>query len=318
MSENIIRSEKFINLSVANPNDHEMIANIGKALSSPDRIKILYSLLSSPKHLSELSQELQIPISSVSRHIDALAEAKLVFVSYQPGLKGHTKFCSHQILGYTVLLENVEQKEFAEEEYVIEMPIGMFTHCLIRPPCGMNGKNSSIEQFDDPRTFFLPSRIKAECLWFDAGFVSYSFPAPPTAKKAFSQISFSFEICSEAIGYNTNWPSDITVSINNVEVCTFVSPGDFGGRRGRFTPKYWPVTSTQFGQLKTVTINEQGVFVDNALHNKNIKFADLKLYDGNAIKLTIGIKDDAVHKGGINLFGKHFGDFSQAIIMTLK
>lgn len=46
------------------------------------------------------------------------------------------------------------------------------------------------------------------------------------------EISFSFEVCSETIYYNNHWPSDITVSVNDVEVATFTSPGDFGGRRG--------------------------------------------------------------------------------------
>ena len=49
-----------------------------------------------------------------------------------------------------------------------------------------------------------------------------------------------------------------------------------------------------------------------------MRLSDLKLYDGSAIKLDIGIKDDAVHRGGLNLFGKNFGDYPQSIIMTLK
>ena len=99
---------------------------------------------------------------------------------------------------------------------------------------------------------------------------------------------------------------------------TFTSPGDFGGRRGNYTPQYWPITSTQFGLLKKITINEDGVFLDNKSVNKKITFKDLLLFDGSAIKLTIGIKDNAKHKGGINLFGKNFGDFNQAIVMKIK
>mgnify|MGYP000435691003 FL=1 len=118
--------------------------------------------------------------------------------------------------------------------------------------------------------------------------------------------------------YNNNWPSDITVYINDVEVTTFTSPGDFGGRRGRYTPEHWPVTSTQFGILKTISINAEGVFVDKTLVNSHIAVGGLKLDAGNAIKLTIGIKADAVHRGGLNLFGKNFGDYNQSIIMTIK
>ena len=106
--------------------------------------------------------------------------------------------------------------------------------------------------------------------------------------------------------------------VNDVEVTTFTSPGDFGGRRGKYTPSYWPVTSTQFGLLKKITVGSDGVFVDNSFVSDKVHFADLKIYDGSAIKLDIGIKDDATHRGGINLFGKNFGDFPQSIVMSLK
>ena len=33
---------------------------------------------------------------------------------------------------------------------------------------------------------------------------------------------------------------------------------------------------------------------------------------------TIKIKDDAIHKGGINIFGKNFGDFDQSIVLTVN
>ena len=41
--------------------------------------------------------------------------------------------------------------------------------------------------------------------------------------------------------------------------------------------------------------------------NKEVNFDALSIFEGSAIQLTIGIKDDARHKGGINLFGKNFG-----------
>ena len=182
----------------------------------------------------------------------------------------------------------------------------------------MAGKNETLGPYDDPSIFFSPERVNAECIWFDLGFISYNFPTYPLTYHSCSEISFSFEVCSETIYYNNNWPSDITVYINNIEVGTFTSPGDFGGRRGHFTPEYWPITSTQFGALRKVTVNKKGVYIDNVLVNNEITFDDLHLYDGNSVKLTIGIKDDAQHKGGLNLFGKNFGDFPQSIIMTVK
>lgn len=133
------------------------------------------------------------------------------------------------------------------------------------------------------------------------------------------ELSFSFEICSETLYYNNKWPSDIIVSINGTEVVTFTSPGDFGGRRGKYIPDLWPVTSTQFGSLKKLRQTKPwGGYIDNIFMHDRIKFDDLKLYKRSSVKLDIGIKEDAEYKDRINIFGKNFGDYPQAIVMTVK
>lgn len=314
----ILTPQKHLALNVDNADEHDLIVKLGHALSVPERVAILKSLLRSSKNLSTLADELHIPVSSVARHIDILTEAGLIYTSYQPGPKGHTKYCSQAILGFSVSVEALNDDRDEETEYSVEMPLGMFSHCHIKAPCGMTGAEGEIAGFDNPNVFFSPARAKAECIWFDSGFISYNFPTDFSRKQKFGEIAFSFEICSETIYYNNNWPSDITVRVNDVEILTFTSPGDFGGRRGKYTPLYWPVTSTQFGLLKKIAVNKNGVFIDNGLVTDKIRFDDLKLYDGSAIKLDIGIKEDARHKGGINLFGKNFGDYPQSIVMTLK
>lgn len=52
--------------------------------------------------------------------------------------------------------------------------------------------------------------------------------------------------------------------------------------------------------------------------NAAVTFDSLRLLDGNAICFTIAVKEDARHRGGINLFGKHFGDYPQHILMRLR
>lgn len=305
-------------LQIENPKDAEEILKISYALSSRERLNIIKSLLKDSKNLSTLSRELDIPIATLSRHIDILAEAKLVFLNYQPGPKGHTKHCALAKLNYAVSFAAARQQSISAYTYSCELPVGFFSHCHIKAPCGMLGKERKFAEFDEPNNFFIPERINAECLWFSQGFISYNFPTPPAEYvNKLSEISFSFEICSEAVCFNNTWPSDITVYINKREILTFTSPGDFGGRRGKYTPEYWPITSTQFGILKTVTVNRQGVFLDNQMLHHDITFDDLELFKGSSIQLSIGIKDDAKYKGGINLFGKNFGDYQQAIKMTL-
>ena len=51
---------------------------------------------------------------------------------------------------------------------------------------------------------------------------------------------------------------------------------------------------------------------------QNITFSSLNIAKGTHISLKIGIKPDAKHVGGINVFGKRFGDYPQAILMTLS
>lgn len=312
----ILTPQKRVLLCIDEPNDHELIARLGRALSVPERVRIMKSLLSASKSIAAISEELDIPASSVSRHIDVLAEAGLVHVMYKPTLKGHTKYCSQAILDVSISLEPVGEKQ-EDKGYMVEMPIGMFSHCHIKAPCGMTGAEESIEGFDNPNVFFSPDRVRAECIWFDQGFISYNFPTDFPRNGKHSQITFTFEVCSETMYYNNEWKSDISVRINGTEVLTFTSPGDFGGRRGKYTPLYWPVESTQFGLLKRITVNESGVWEDNMFVSDHVRFSDLKIEENASVRLDIGVKDDAEHKGGVNLFGKNFGNYPQAIIMTI-
>ena len=50
--------------------------------------------------------------------------------------------------------------------------------------------------------------------------------------------------------------------------------------------------------------------------NPSISIKQLKLDKCPYIALRIGIKEDAKHIGGINIFGEKYGDYPQGIIMT--
>lgn len=312
-----ISSEKHLNYNLGKEADHESIAKIARALSVEERLNILKFMLNKSVSVSEISKSLDIPISSVSRHIDVLEEAGLIVINYQPGLKGHTKFCAQAVLDvkFSLIADKVDSKL---KSYVTEMPIGMYSDCKVSAPCGMVGKDKQLGPFDDAQIFYSPMRAQAECLWFKSGYVTYVFPTPQKDNALRRRISFSLEICSDTIYYNNNWPSDITFSINGVEVLTFTSPGNFGGKRGRLTPAYWPVTSSQFGQLKKVSVDREGVYLDNVFMHKQVTFDDLKLFDTDSISFTVQVKENAEYCGGVSLFGKNFGDFDQAIIMKIS
>ena len=127
---------------------------------------------------------------------------------------------------------------------------------------------------------------------------------------------WNIELCSETHEYDLNCKSDITVWINGVEAGTWECPSDFGGRRGKRNPTWWPDKNTQYGKLKTWRITEKGSFLDGNLSNK-ATIRDYHLEEKDYISVRIGVKEDAIHQGGVNLFGEGFGDHAQNLVLKI-
>jgi predicted transcriptional regulator len=174
-----------------------------------------------------------------------------------------------------------------------------------------------IDRFDSPKAFFSPQRWQAQLIWFQQGYVEYRFPNYAESHLSVRELSFSLEICSEAPGFMENWPSDITVSINGVELTTYRCPGDFGARQGNYTPCGWQNGKTQYGILKTFSVRQNGGFIDGSLVNPQISISSLNMENKPYISFKIEIKEDAQYVGGINIFGEKFGDYPQGIIMRV-
>jgi predicted transcriptional regulator len=124
------------------------------------------------------------------------------------------------------------------------------------------------------------------------------------------------ELCSEDHEFKMDFPSDITLWVNGLEAGTWTCPSDFGGRRGKLNPDWWPDKNTQYGSLKTWKITEQGCYLEDERSSVHV-LDEFALGKREYISVRIGIKDDAVNKGGLNLFGEGFGDFSQNIVMKI-
>jgi predicted transcriptional regulator len=63
-------------------------------------------------------------------------------------------------------------------------------------------------------------------------------------------------------------------------------------------------------------VTEKGCFIDGR-RIADVRLADLELDDHHSIRLRVGITDDARHPGGVNIFGKGFGNHDQDIVMRL-
>lgn len=312
-----VKTDNVRKLSFRNNDDLKNMESIGVALSSFDRICILQLIADKSMTLSEIAQELHIAISSVSYHVAILEKSGFLGVGYKPSKKGHVKIC-YSLLRKVEFSYDAAIGSDSVVKYVEHMPVGYFVDCEVKSPCGIANDKGRIT-VDTPTEMFVGGRGSAQLLWFSAGNVSYNFPNHyKSGKNGVGRISLSFEVCSEASAHRLDWPSDITVWINDVEVATYTCPSDFGGRRGRYTPKYWSINSTQFGELKTFSVDKHGAYVDGTLVNSDVNIHKLKLDKKSYIKVTIGIKDNAEHVGGVNLFGAGFGDYPQDIILTLS
>jgi predicted transcriptional regulator len=66
--------------------------------------------------------------------------------------------------------------------------------------------------------------------------------------------------------------------------------------------------------LKVWKVTTNGSYVDGVLVS-NRTLRDLSLRPGEPLRVRIGIKDNAAHVGGINLFGDKFGNYPQGIVL---
>ena len=109
---------------------------------------------------------------------------------------------------------------------------------------------------------------------------------------------------------------DITFSINNVELYTWTCQGDYGDHYGKYTPSWWFIESTKYGDLVSISIRKDGVYFNGKIVNKDVTLSKLNLSNGNKTNFKIEVKEDARHCGGFNVFGEKFGNYNQPIKMV--
>lgn len=307
-------TSKSLNLSLANKKD---ICSIAHALSSELRLNILEILGRNSKNINELSRELDVPVSTIALSVQILIDSGILFAESQPGKRGQMKICARRIDTVNINLVNIQENQPFSNE--IELPIGGYSLAgNIKPTCGMASESGLIGEANDmPMFFYHPDRFSAQILWMREGYVEYNFPKMCIQESNLEYLEFSFEACSEAPGHRNHWPSDIYVMVNGIELGVWHCPGDFGGRRGRLNPDWWNDISSQYGMLKTWKIDALGSWLDgDYLSPVTLKNIMIDNYD--SISVQIGVKPNAKIPGGMNLFGKKFGDHPQGIVMRYR
>ena len=296
-------------------NETDELCNLGKALSSPVRLEILGLLYDQSMIIGEIAKKLDIPASSAAFHLKLLEQAGLVRMEEQPGTRGSTKLCTIKV--DHIAIDMVKKNTDIDEIFSAEMPVGAYSSCQVTPTCGLCGPAGVIGNEDAEYCFYYTERMDAGILWTASGFVEYKFANGVPKKRRAKSVSVSMEICSEAPGYREDWKSDITVWINGMDCGTWTCPGDFGGRRGRLTPSFWPNGSTQYGIQTIWAVRKDGTYM-NEKKVSDVTVEQLCLWEKSYVSVKIGNKPDAKYVGGFNLFGKGFGDYNQDIILTVE
>jgi predicted transcriptional regulator len=286
-----------------------------KGLASKVRLRILEILHKGEKNVNEIKDEIGLPQSTIATNIMQLEKAKLIETRNAKAAKGTQKICA--ALYDEFIVEFSEPPTEANDAIEVEMPIGLFIEYAVSPPCGMCSVEKIIGYLDTPASFLEPERVKAGLLWFEKGYVVYQFPNNALyQKKPVRRLEVAVELSSETPGTNPKWRSDITMWVNGVEVGTWTSPGDFGDKRGTYTPEWWKLEGSQYGLNKMWSVTEGGSYIDGVPISP-VAIADLKLADHHSVKVRIGIKEDAEHVGGLNIFGRGFGNYDRDIVLRM-
>lgn len=303
---------RTINLNTHN--DFDDVLGKLKALASEPRLRILNLLGDRAHNLSEIADALDIHVATVALHVNTLERAGMIVTEQRPGSRGLQKICARLYGEVSVRFPREDSAGKAATE--LTMPIGAFTDFDVYPTCGMLGQAGIIGKLDDPASFYEPERHSAGLLWFHHGYVEYRFPNRLESEQLVESLSLSAELCSEAPLHHNDWPSDITLWINDIEIGTWTCPADFGGQRGRLTPAWWGSHSTQYGLLKMWQITEEGSFLDGK-RLSSTRLGHLQLSEKRYIAVRFGVKREAENQGGLNLFGIGFGNHPQDILLRL-
>jgi predicted transcriptional regulator len=297
--------------------DPEERHDVLRGLSSPVRVKILKLLHRGVGiNVNDVASAIGQPQSTVSSNLQILENAGLIRTETQKGRKGNQKLCFSTFDEVLVMFRD-ELADASANNIEVAMPLGIYTSCEVTGPCGLCSPHGIIGLLDVPGTFLNPDRMNAGLMWFTRGFVEYQFPnnARLVGKEVVA-LDFSMELSSEVPGTSADWPSDITVAINGREVGTWTSPGDFGDQRGVYTPDWWKLKGSQYGKLKSWRVTPDGAFIDG-MKVSPITLRDLDLASHHSIRLRIEVKPDAKHPGGVNIFGRGFGNYDQDIVLRL-
>lgn len=290
----------------------EQAIPVFKALGSGLRVRLIQLLLENKEmNMNDLAVSLGITNGALTSHVKKLEEAGiLTILSDHPG-HGNQKVCRVNVDKILVDVA-ADGESISQKSYTIDIPIGNYSDYSVFPTCGLSTAEKLIGEVDDPRYFAHPDHTGAQILWFGRGYVDYRIPNMLPRGQKIDSLTLSFEISSEAPGVNNDWPSDITFFFNGVSIGSWTSPGDYGDMHGTFTPAWWFPNWNQYGLLKMLVIDKNGTFIDG-VKISDVSTQQLVLTSQDDMTFRFSSQEPSAHVGGLTLFGRSFGNYSQDI-----
>ena len=284
-----------------------------EALASNVRLNIIQLLSKQKMNIKELATELNLSSPIVSKHINKLEESGILKTEKVPGKSGIQRISILKVDNIEIVFPKKIYPSF--ETYDTSIPIGHYTDYHVAPTCGLADSKDFIGNVDEPKYFMDARRMDASILWFTSGYVEYKTPNFLSPEDKLEQLDITLELSSEFPFSNDVWPSDITFTLNGINVGTWTSPGDFADTRGKLNPEWWPNNLNQYGLLKTLRLTKHGTYMDGDMLSE----VTTDSFQGNSETwdLRISVKDDAVNVGGLTLFGKKFGNHDQDILFKV-
>lgn len=284
------------------------------ALASETRLRMVEMLGEGSLNISEMAQRLGVSSTIVAKHVKTLESANIISCRLLPGEHGQQKICR---LVHSGLVLNFMRKTNYPEEMCFEVPVGSYVDWDVRPTCGLFLQTGALGKSDDARAFADPRRIEAGCLCVGHGYLEYAVPNYVGDNKRLVEIRIQLELCSEAPGYDLNWPSDIYFHINGLCIGCWTCPSDYGGKPGLYTPDWYARTfQSQYGELKQIVVNESGSFIDGT-RVSDVTTQRIMAAGYREFRLRISSPEDTQNPRGFNLFGKRFGNYDQNILFTV-
>ena len=210
--------------------------------------------------------------------------------------------------------------------YREQLQVGNYvSHDIHGPYTGLMSENGEIigGRWDVPEAFDLPEHVNADFLWFTYGWIKWEYPLDIPEDAEITSLEYIVEVASECCKANWNWPSNLTVSINDVEIGGWTIPGDPDASLGVAKQEnHLSPELTQYGWLTSWIVDKGGTHfgyrfrLGDKEHGRisDVTIDDLGLSPGGRLSLKLSIPPS----GGLNIFGDTWGDYDQDPTLVVK